>query len=92
MHVTLLAQLILLDPIICKVQTDISHCAVSFTHEFRLGAVNVTITFTASCFIPSYTSNEKAVLLGYTVHQQYQTLYYPINALNYMNCRLLKTH
>jgi len=31
-------------------------------------------------------------LHGYTVHQQYQTIYYSTNALNYMNCRLLKTH
>jgi len=31
-------------------------------------------------------------LHGCSVHQQYQILYFPTNALNYMNCRLLKTH
>ena len=29
---------------------------------------------------------------GYAVHKKCQTLYYPNNALNYMNCMLLKTH
>ena len=56
-RVTLLAHLILLDPIICQVQTDISHCAAYFTHEFRFGAVNLTFTFTASWLIPSYSSS-----------------------------------
>ena len=29
---------------------------------------------------------------GYTAHQQCQIPYFATNALNYMNCRLLKTH
>ena len=31
-------------------------------------------------------------LHGCTMHQQYQTLYSQINALNYINCTVIKTH
>jgi len=31
-------------------------------------------------------------LHGYTAHRRYQKLYFPTNALNYINCKLLKTH
>ena len=40
----------------------------------------------------SNTTEIKINLHGYTMHQQYQMLYCPTDALNYINCRLLKTH